>query len=337
MLAGAFPTQTYETLCEPKSKRLRRELDDGRQRLRKHGFDRDELPEFSCHGQVALGYRVKVPYTIYSEKEFRKCHGIDMQKVGLVCNTTITNEHGDDENVLAVRKNEPRTLEVVGFKRDLLQMSRMSHYIRSGQAEDTFSIAAQSAIEERGFDKPKARIIDEETVQAKVSAYIADAEKSEEERDEQDDDEADTDNSEVGQLGGRFFGPRRGATVAQKGGKLQKSKGVAVPGLGRARRPGGGSMKQSFLPSASISGKLSFAGSVCGERPSCASASGAFQSKAPSERTPNKDFRTQVSFDWQDWGAVLRGEVDRAALAGVTGYPCASRGVLETRPRPSQS
>lgn len=210
-------------------------------------------------------------------------------------------------------------MEVVGFKRDLLQMSRMNHYIRSGQAEETFSSAAQSAIEERGFDKPKARIIDEESLQAKVNAYIADAERSEEEREEQDDDEADSDNSEVGQVGGRWFGSRRGAAVAQKGGKQKKSKGGASPGSGRARRQGGGNVaKQSSLPFASISGKLSYAGFACGERLSCASPAGALQSKAPSERT-SKEFKTQGSFDWQEWGAVLRGEVDRAALAGVTG------------------
>lgn len=91
-------------------------------------------------------------------------HGVNMEKVGLSPTATIVNEHGNHEEVLVVRKRAPRTLFTMGSTQTLLSMSHMPHYIRQGRAEDIVEDTQTADITGRVFDRPRARVLDKETL-----------------------------------------------------------------------------------------------------------------------------------------------------------------------------
>jgi hypothetical protein len=131
-----------------------------------------DLPDDTVEKAVEIGYVVEVPHEIYNEKEFLKFKGVEMSKVKLKPNAKIMNERGEDEDVLVVRKKEPRRLIATMLLTSGRRTKVNRHVLRHGQGDDTFRWLTENHLKSRAFSNPRKKLLDTKGLDKIVRKHI---------------------------------------------------------------------------------------------------------------------------------------------------------------------
>ena len=327
IIKKTYPGETWQVFCEANAASRGRQKDNAKaqMRLEASGFSEDDIDPANVDSEVSVGYYVKRPFNVYSDIEFRTAFGMSLEQAGLQKNATLTNELGEEEEVLAVPdEKQPRQLILVSHTQKKLSLGLMSKLLRPGQAEDIFDHVLKEEFESRGFDKGLARSSSVQHISDIVTKRQEDLQNSEALV-----ETADADGAEGGaglKSRSRWFGKK--STPSAKATKATRARGR---GKGSGRRE---SLPSSAPPNctgptartASIKGSAAIALELSGlpgvsvsalsNRQPAASATGGSQvaaSVSEEERWKNHTF----NFD-----AVLAGLCDRNVVSGVSFSIC---------------
>jgi hypothetical protein len=254
-----------------------------------------------------------------------------MEDVGLKCNHEITNQFGKPENVLLVRRRQPRQLQAYTFTGTLLDVDRLPQRVRKLQPEAQFAHEVNQDLEACVY-KPgsKRRVPDASKVKKLVKKHLKFLKKKEAApaANSEDDDEPEAEEEEMQffRRGGvRSKTKAKGTNKKNTGKKVQESTKRGAGTNKKARGESGRSLGVSPGLQSDFSRLSTGAASVVpvGRRSvgnaSLAEVDGGAGAVAVSSRSTvagrgDKDGKTQFYFDFQ---SVLEGMVDRNALNGA--------------------
>jgi hypothetical protein len=171
--AKTYPGMTFAEFCTyAGSTSGKPEVARSHKALESIDLSNSDLPDDIVEKAVEVGYLVEVPHEIYNEKEFLKFKGVEMSKVKLKPNAKIMNERGEDEEVLVVRKKEPRRLIATMFLSSGRHTRVNRHVLRPGQGDDTFRWLTDNHLKSRGFSNPRKKMLDTRGLDKIVRKHI---------------------------------------------------------------------------------------------------------------------------------------------------------------------
>ena len=225
------------------------------------------LPKVDVTSETSVGYYVKSSFDIWSEPEFLDDFGIEMKACGFATNTTVVNQDGIKEAVLAARSSKRRRLVSIGWVESKLATGLMNPYVRAGQPAAAFDRTCQEEIENKVFwGKTKTKLHFTEDIEDKASQVAADLKGKEagEGGDDTSDEPSSSEHDDV--VDGRR-GRVSGFQNKKKKGKSKAKGKSGQKGLGPKRK---GSAPVSAPGAASSA--ISSAGSTKGVAPAAAAA-----------------------------------------------------------------
>jgi len=298
-----------------------------------------QLPQPQTSGsEVVVGLEVRAFYDLWSPAEFRSEHKCELEDLQLRPNATVTNQEGASEEVYVAHSGRPRQLVVHSFVGNKLFNETCSAPLRDGHAAEVFLKDCKDEVSERPFRSDVSNILLSKDLRERAEAHVQRLKDKEAESPASD--ASEDEDSADGQAKKKSFFATRVESRQAKGKKSQKLKPTKLKGK---RNPAGAVDAKGLATSSAfscetavVSGAASVASTLAFDRPpatvalssslagrvSVAVGSAALRNSgsvaAPSDAASVVGTDVGGKKYYFDFTEVLRGNVDRNALAGVS-------------------